>query len=86
MDYGQLVKEFLKNVRDQKAKARVIELYDYRTRGFATDVELARRDYQLGLTDQTAEKSLFSKSYREENELRSYLGLEPLPAIDLTIL
>lgn len=86
MDYTNHVKDYLKKVKDQKQKDLVIALYNYLTRGFPYELAIAERDYTLGLSDDSHRHKILVKAYHKENELRSHLGLEPLPPIDLTIL
>lgn len=86
MKYEMEVDIFLKNVKDKRVKDEVIDLYLYLNRGFANDLALVQRDYELGLCNDVKKRDILTKSYNCENKLRSYLGLEPLPEIDLTIL
>ena len=47
---------------------------------------MANRDYDLGLTDITNVRNIQIKAYNAENKIRSYLGMDPLPEINSSIL
>lgn len=85
-DYTKQVGKFIREVKDERAKEEVIRLFNYLQRDFASDLANARRDYQLGLAEETAELKIFVKCYHFENQLRSILGLTPLPPIDQSII
>lgn len=86
MKYKSEVDAFLKVVKDSKTKDRVVELYNYINRDFATEIAFIERDYALGLCQSNERNAVMAKSYNLENELRGYLGLDALPAIDLSII
>lgn len=84
--YDKHIKKFLENAKDEAAKNEVIDCYNYLTRGFATEIAMVERDYQLGLRDSSDIRKIQVKCYTIENKLRGYLGLSALPEINSSIL
>lgn len=86
MDYEAKIKKYLKEVKDQEVRARIHDLYNYLVKIFPGELAIAQRDYELGLSDTDYRKDILTKAYRKENELRRILGINPLPAIDLSVI
>lgn len=85
-NYDKAVSKFIKEAKNTTAKNDLIENYNYIKHGFATELAMANRDYDLGLTDITNVRNIQIKAYVAENRIRSYLGMDPLPEINDSIL
>lgn len=86
INYDSLIKVFLKEAKDEAAIKDLLDANDYLKLGFAKELAIANRDYDLGLSDSKNIRGVQVKAYHAENKIRRYLGLEPLPPMNESIL